>query len=366
MPKKKKVTTRDIAKKCGISQTTVSMILSRKEGMQFSEDTRNMVLDTANKMGYVYKQRAAKPENRTRKTIMIMCPSLSSEYYTTLVRAITLCAKKSGLYTMTTYTMREKNTEEFYLKLAAESEFYGIICTYAPQAIDAINHISQKKPFVLINDYNPELRVPLLELDSRKSGRIVGEHLLSLGHKHISFVSTPLQAKEIPRIRRLDGLRDAFVSAGRALEDVKVLELSDQQWNQAEYANRYYTAGYKLTMQHLDEIEEQQKDPVTAFVGTNDAIAYGIIDALKKRKFSVPKDYSVCGFDNTLAASYSDISLTSLDHSLDEKGKAAVDMLQKQKEDLEAHVDRDKVPVMRLEYEPKLQVRRSTGRAREQ
>ncbi len=364
MPKKTKVTTRDIAKQCGISQTTVSMILSNKPGIQFSEDTIKKVQNTASTMGYVYKPRIMKKDNSAKKSILIMCPSLSSQYYTTLIQAITLSAKTKGLYTITGYTMREKAMEEYYLKMAVESEFYGIIYTYAPKAVDTINALVKKHPFVLINDYHPELHVPLLELDSKKSGFIVGQHLLSLGHQDIAYLCTPLNKNEIPRIQRLEGLRQAFSQAGLDRERVRSVELTNNEWDNYLLGNRYYDAGYHLTMQFFQNQPPKEIQEITAFVGTNDMISIGIIDALKKLGYSVPKDYSVCGFDNTLESTFAGISLTSLDHSMDEKGKAAIDMLIKQKDDFNNHVDSDKIPIMRMEYEPKLQIRNSTGKAR--
>ncbi len=358
MPKKKKYTTRDIAQKCQVSQSTVSMILSGREDIHFKEETIQKVLDTARQVGYVYKKREKKPENPLKKTILIMCPSLSTEYYTTLVRTITKSARNKGLHTMTTYTMRDLKTEESFLNIALNSGFYGVIYTYAPQAVDRINQIHKKLPFVLINDYNARLRIPLIELDSKRSGIMIGEHLLALGHQHIAYMSTPLDPLELPRIRRLDGLREAFVQAGLAPGNVETVALTQQQWDYYLMGNRYYDAGYQLTMQYMKTPDHK----ATAFVGTNDQISFGIMDALRKMGFSIPKDYSVCGFDNTLASSFEGISLTTIDHSIEEKGASAIRML-RNIHATSTDNDSRRSALMRLEYDPVLLVRDSTGPA---
>ncbi|MBQ9156495.1 MAG: LacI family DNA-binding transcriptional regulator [Eubacterium sp.] len=355
MPKKKKVTTRDIASACGLSQTTVSMVLSGREDIHFKEGTVEKVLETARKMGYRYKKRERKPVSPTTKTILIMCPSLSTEYYTTLVRTITKSAKNKGLYTMTTYTMRDLSTEESLLSMAADSGFFGVIYTYAPQAIAKINTLRKQIPFVLINDYNDQLRVPLIELDSRRSGRMIGDHLLSLGHRNIAYMTTPLDPVELPRVRRLDGLKEAFRAAGLDDSLVEAVALTQEQWDYYLMGNRYYDAGYQLTMQYM-----KRPHKATAFVGTNDQISFGVMDALQKMGYSIPGDYSVCGFDNALASSFEGISLTTIDHSVEEKGAAAVRLLM-DGHDAGSVKEDSRSAMLRLEYEPVLLVRKSTG-----
>lgn len=51
MGKRKKVTTRDIAEALGVSQSTVSMILSEKPRVSFSQDTVDKVRAMAEQMG---------------------------------------------------------------------------------------------------------------------------------------------------------------------------------------------------------------------------------------------------------------------------------------------------------------------------
>ena len=356
MPKKTKVTTRDIARKCNLSQSTVSMVLSGREDISFRQETVDKIIRTAEKMGYVYKKRPKKPESTMKKTVMIMCPSVSTEYYTTLIRSITLSAARKGLYTMTTYTMRDRKKEETYLNMAADAGMYGVIYTYAPQAIDRINELRKKILFILINDYNEKLRVPLIELDSKRSGIMIGDHLISLGHRHIAYMTTPLDPVELPRIRRLDGLKESFIRAGMDPDQVETVALTQQQWDYYLMGNRYYDAGYQLTLQYM----KNNGHRATAFVGTNDQISFGVIDALHKMGYSIPEDYSVCGFDNTLASSFKGISLTTIDHSIEEKGASAIKILV-DRHQASSEKPEDKSYLMRLEYDPVLLVRGSTG-----
>ena len=119
-------------------------------------------------------------------------------------------AQEHGLCTLTTYTNRSKEREEYYLNMAADTGFYGVIYTYAPRAVTSLNHLHGKVPLVLINDHNSDLKIELLELDSKKSGRLIAAHLLELGHRDIGYMTTPLSSIEVPRRRRLEGMQEEY------------------------------------------------------------------------------------------------------------------------------------------------------------
>ena len=115
MNEKKRTTTRDIAKACFVSQSAVSMILSGRKDIHFAPETIERVKRTAKEMGYEYKARAKRKKTGTNDTIMIICPSLATQYYTTLIQFITQEAQEHGLCTLTAYTNRSKEREEYYL-----------------------------------------------------------------------------------------------------------------------------------------------------------------------------------------------------------------------------------------------------------
>ena len=359
----RRVTTRDIARECGVSQTTVSMILSGKSNVSFSEETLALVKGTAARLGYVYRPRQVKKEDRLKKTIMILCPSLATQYYTSLIQSITEYARTREICTLTAYTTRTEKMEEYYLRMAADQDFLGLICTYPIKAKKILNEIAAKIPLVMISDYNPELKTGFLELDSKKSGSLVARHLLELGHRRAAYITTPLSGTELPRLRRLEGIREEFERKGVGKDSVLVLADTEEMWQTYRTGNRHYESGYRMTMQYF-----RKPDRVTAFIGTNDMVAIGILDALNKLGCRVPEDYSVCGFDNTLLSSFSGISLTTVDHCIEEKGRSAVEMIVDQRRndwDKSQHRrgkgESREGPVTRIEYQPLLVARRSSG-----
>ena len=120
--------------------------------------------------------------------------------------------------------------------------------------------------------------------------------------------------------------------------------------------------GYELT----HEVVMENPD-VTAIVGLNDMIAFGIMDALHEFKIKVPSEVSVMGCDNTLFARMHNVDLTTIEHFVIYKGMDACDIIMK-KIALHHSTYSEMPPIStyHVEYEPRLIVRGTTGYAKNQ
>ena len=92
--------------------------------------------------------------------------------------------------------------------------------------------------------------------------------------------------------------------------------------------------------------------------------ALGIMGALKDQGFRIPQDYSVCGFDNISLSSMPQISLTTIEHASELKGQEAVDLIYKKNATKKKTKESKYNYIMRLEYEPQLIIRGSSGKCR--
>ena len=95
MGKRNRVTTRDIAEELGISQSTVSMILSNKANVSFTEETVQKVKTKAKELGY--KKPVPKElvqEKSLANTIVVLCPMVTNGYYSMMMQSITDHAKE--------------------------------------------------------------------------------------------------------------------------------------------------------------------------------------------------------------------------------------------------------------------------------
>lgn len=104
----------------------------------------------------------------------------------------------------------------------------------------------------------------------------------------------------------------------------------------------------------------RRESMATALIGVNDMTALGILSELAAQGLRVPRDFSVCGFDNIFSSSITTPGLTTIDHHLRTRCQAAVDMVITQ-----STPSRIPTPfVNKIEYTPQLIVRSSTGKAR--
>ena len=124
----------------------------------------------------------------------------------------------------------------------------------------------------------------------------MARHLLELGHRDVAYIAPPLTIRQKQRSKRVEGFLKEFDKQG--LKDRVIIKAAGEEMDQSvPNIHSEYKIGYDLTKKLLAE-----KRDVTAIVGLNDMIAFGILDALHDEKYKVPGDISVMGCDNTLFA----------------------------------------------------------------
>lgn len=103
----------------------------------------------------------------------------------------------------------------------------------------------------------------------------------------------------------------------------------------------------------VNEILKMEERP-TAIYANNDMLAIGVINALEKRRFRVPEDFALVGFDNIKLASHEKFSLTTIDYPLRELAEFTTRILINQ-------IEGNFSGSQQIMVEPRLIVRRSSG-----
>ena len=182
---KRKVTSMDIAKAAGVSQSTVSMVLNKKYNVSFSKETVEKVERVAKELGYVPQKRKHRKESKKEKLLVVFCSNLTNPYYVMLLQGIESRAKEQGFGLFVCNTQRDLHMEERYLKMMWELKPLGIIYTCNPSHcfMELVEELSRSIPVAIINNQNERLNVDAVELDNSKLGRMMAEHLLELEAK---------------------------------------------------------------------------------------------------------------------------------------------------------------------------------------
>ncbi|MGI6031402.1 MAG: LacI family DNA-binding transcriptional regulator [Eubacteriales bacterium] len=354
----KKVTSKEVAQLAGVSQTTVSLILNNKNTRTFSPETCERVWNAAQQLGYQLPLRTTAPAKHHQPVIAVLTPTLSNPYYTHLIQIIEHHASTQGYKVIFGNTSRDPDTERYYLDFFTASQVSGIIYTFLPSFPSLVNQLASKMPIVLIGEKENQLRIPSIELSNIKSGELMARHLLSLNHTHFAFVSTSLQNVTLARQQRLEGVQSALTQAGLPSENLILLSHSTDELDTSSN-----NVEYELGVQAAREIVTLYPH-VTAVIGVNDMTSIGLLKGFEQMGISVPKQYSVCGFDNIMVSAISNPELTTIDHHLELRGETAVNMILEYDIDTSPHTA-PAPPVSKIEYEPRLLIRKSTAPVRE-
>ena len=360
--KKKKITSMDIAEVAGVSQSTVSMVLNKKYNVSFSKETVEKVERAARELGYVPPKRKKKKGTKKEKLLVVFCSNLTNPYYVMLLQGIESRAKEQGFGLFVCNTQRDLKMEERYLKMMWELRPLGIIYTCNPSHcfMDLVKELSQKIPVAIINNQNEKMNVDAVELDNSKLGRIMARHLLELGHRNVAYIAPPLTARQKQRSKRVEGFLKEYEKSGLR-ENVIIKAAKEEIDLDVALIDSEYKIGYDLTKELLQENRE-----ITAIVGLNDMIAFGILDALHEAKIKVPSEMSVMGCDNNLFARMHKVDLTTIEHFVIFKGRDACDIIMKK---ITSHDTRyseiEPISTYHVEYEPQLIIRGTTSYAKE-
>lgn len=347
---KKNVTLKDIAEHTGVTTASVSMILNGKNLSRFSPDLVSRVLRTARELRY------APPSSKSKqKQIAIISPSVNNPYHTTIIMGIEQAALANGYLTTIYNTYWNPNTELAILQQAESKRFAGIIYVMNPLQIEKAMEINRHTPIVAVGDIVNNLGIDMVDINNFNAGRIVAEHLIGLGHRHIAYLTTSLNNQHIARVRRCEGLQETY----RRLcpEGSVTVYCKDNQYEQ-----EIQSPDIELDSGRLLAYECIKNPEITAIVAINDMVGYGVLNGLLEKGYRVPEDYSLCGFDNIFPSGFQRMQITTVDHSTVHHGTRAFHLLKEKMED--SGKQSFVYPITRVEYQSRLILRESTDMPR--
>lgn len=349
----KKPTIRDIAKQADVSPSCVSMILNGKSLSRFSQETVSRVYAASRELGYRNRR---KEKEGQREIILIICPSLTNPYYATLIQGMEQEAKGQGYTTIIYTTYWDKEEEQAALELCADPRIAGVVFSMIPQQPALAEKAAASVPMVAVGDRNTSLGVDTIDVCNYRAGCMAASHLIGLGHRHVACISTGLNSEHSSRVNRCTGLAEEY---GRSCPEGSVTVYSrdvspERELNVVEIE---HSVGYALAQECLKKSPE-----ITAMVAINDMVAYGVRDALLDARKKIPEDISLCGFDNIYPSGFHGVELTTVEHSIVERGRSSIRLLAEKLRG-QPGLAEDGNAVTRVEYQSCLVVRGSTGPA---
>lgn len=308
VPPNKAPTIYDVAKRAGVSITTVSRIINTPD--KVSGNTRVRILAAIDALGFVPKAEARARALRGTGRIGVISPFFTAPSFVQRLRGISeaLSPKK---FEMVIYTVDSADhLKSFLSSLPLTGNLDGLIILSLPvDDSDVRRLVEHDLPTVLVEFPHPNLSS--VEIDDVMGGRMAAQYLLEKGHRCIAFLGdTDLPEYSIhPVNQRLVGFRQGLQEAGIKLPDafVRLAPYSQEQTRKV--------AAELLSL----------PQPPTAIFAATDFQALGVLKAARQLKVQVPEQLAVVGFDDLDIAEYAD--LTTICQHLDESGRLAVEIL---------------------------------------
>jgi LacI family transcriptional regulator len=307
------MTVRDIAKKAGVSATTVSLVLNKKDS-RISEKTRERILTITAEHQYRPNKIAVSLATNKTNTLGVIVPDLVNLFYASMISGIENYAQRKD-YSLLLCSCSENIDKCIRLINTLEARCVDGIILISPGKInEGRNHVLMAealgrlgKPYVLLEHAVHDLYHDFVTSDNMLGGYIATKHLIDLGHKKIGCITGPLS--EYGAMRRLLGYRDA-------LEE-----------NQIVYDEELVYNGDFQVASGIAGAEALIKRGVTALFCGNDMMAQGVLITAEKMGIAVPRELSVVGYDNNPVCELLRVPLTTVAQPVELMGKAACELL---------------------------------------
>lgn len=312
---------RDIAKMAGVSAASVSRILNNDKSFSINDNTRQRVIEIANRLHYSKEENLKGPryKNNGMSVGLILRHDEESElkdpYFLAIRRGIEEEAAKWRLQVFNAFRMRDK--EKDWDKLAN----YGAVIMIGEMTESAMNKILEKNSnIVLVDNYISDERFDRIQTDFIEKTQKILNLLYDLGHRNIAFVGGRSSIVDV------DGTR--MNSRHEVRAD------SYEKWMRLKGLNEYISTnvGHWSAEDALSMTEEILKQSVipSAIVVASDPMAMGVYKAINNAGLKIPNDISIVSFDDVEMNKYLTPTLSSVKMDSEEMGRMAVRVAQNQ------------------------------------
>ena len=304
-------TIRDVARKSGLSVSTVSLVLNEKSNV--ATETRQKVQKVIAELNYHPQRSARGLASQSSGNIGIILTedhfTLTEPFYTKIFLGTELEARKHNYYVLLTTvgsTVRQtKDMPRFFL----EHNVDGVIIAGKIGASWVEYVRDQNLPVVLIDFDFPHHRTSTVTTDNRGGARLVVEHFLGLGHTKIGFIGGDIKHPSIAE--RYNAYCDTLEA-----RDIEI----PTSWKSIDEPDTRTENGYRAAKRMFSLTAERP----TAIFAANDALALGCMKYCREVGLPIPDAVAIAGFDNVEAGLYVEPRLTTVNVHREEMGSVAV------------------------------------------
>ncbi len=302
-------TIKDVAKLADCSIKTVSRVVNQEPHV--AEATREKVQSAIETLGYAPNFSARRLVQRKAYMICVLLHEAGFYQSAVLSKVLDVGYQHDYDILIQTYFPSHNRSKEKLAALIREKRVDGLVIT-PPCDVDRYLTellVKSQVPYVQITPLNRTAEVPYVTGDDYQGAYLMAERLIMLGHWRIAFLNGPRNHRM--SIDRLYGYKAALEMYRIPFRERLVME---SLYN--------FDGGYNATRMAM-----AMDEPPTAIFGGSDSAAIGALYALRELGVSVPKQVSVCGFDNLPQSQQTWPGLSTVDHPVEAIVDKAIEIL---------------------------------------
>jgi LacI family transcriptional regulator len=317
MKKGHQVTMKEIAKKLGVSVSTVSRAM--KDSPELHPDTKKRIVEMAKSMNYQYNLLAQSLRISRSKVLGVIVPELTSHFFSSNISGIQDTAYKRGYNIMICQSNESFEQEKANIKTLVSSQVDGLLISLSRETktYEHLQDIYDRGiPFIMFDRVTEEIPVSKITVDDAHGAYLVVKHLLDQGCRKIAYFSGP-EDLYISK-KRKEGYLEALAEYGIPEKDSKVYftDLTPEM-------NR------KVTLEMLESGD--LPDAIFAMI---DPVAVDVMIVLKEKGIKIPDQIALAGFTNNPTSAVVEPSLTTVSQPGYEMGQLAANHLLDQLEEI--------------------------------
>lgn len=333
-------TIKDIARKAGVSVTTVSRVLNKRPDV--NQATRERVERVMTECHFVGNANARSLKQTDGENVAIILRGRENPFLNALAEAVLQYTNGLEASFLVEYVDEKGDEFQTAARLYREKRLTG--CIFLGGHIDERAQVLQQLDIPMVfatnSARNAELtRAGSVFIDDRMMGRAAMETLLQAGHTRIAIFGGVRQGDDGFALR-YRGAMEALEAAGVPFDEERYVDTRFSLRGAYETARSFFEA----------------KPDTTAVFAMSDTVAMGVIRALQDMGRNVPRDVSVIGYDGIEMGKFYIPRLTTVAQPIQEIARESVAMLM---EMLEQHEEPRHITV-----DAELILRESVGPAR--
>ena len=328
------VSMKDVAAKADVSLGTVSNVLNHPE--MVAPRTRQKVERVIAELGFIPNATARNLRSGRAKVIGLVVPDIANPFFTEVARGVEDAALEEGYVVILCNSDEQAEREDRYLAVLESQRVGGILITPARRTLDPLARVLRNGAAItLLDNATVSDETCSASVDDALGGRLAAQHLISLGHRSITWLAGP---DDIPQVaEREAGIREAADAAGIPVTSLAASQMTTSAGEAA--VRSALSAGQRFT----------------ALACANDLLALGAARELRRAGVDIPGDVSVVGYDDIDFAAEAAVPLTTVRQPKYELGYAAAKLVIGECEDPASHAHQ------RVQFQPQLVTRSSTA-----